>query len=262
MPETKQEEMLLKKEGAIATLIFNRSEKRNALTHSMWKTLPKLIKDVEMDNNIKVLVIKGADETSFAAGADISEFNTLRSTAEGAKKYNDAAQEAEAVLEKLSKPTIAMVQKHCVGGGLEIALACDFRFTSETGIFGITPAKLGIIYNLAGTKSLVDLVGPARAKDILFSGRLLDAKEAFQIGLVERVYSEAEIEEKTYEYAQLLASRAQNSIIGLKRVISEVVYGATEESEEIANMILQSFESKEYKEGIRAFQEKRKPDFQ
>ncbi|PYZ96676.1 hypothetical protein CR205_13330 [Alteribacter lacisalsi] len=260
MSEQKKD-LILTKEGSIATIVINRAEKRNALTHEMWKDLPDLLNDVEEDENIKVLIVSGAGKQAFAAGADISEFNTLRASAEGARVYNEATQNAEKKLEQLSKPTIAMIQGFCVGGGLEIALACDFRFTSDTGVFGITPAKIGIIYNLAGTKKLVDLVGPARAKDILFSGRMLDAEEAYEIGLVERLYAESELTEKTYDYANLLASRAQNSIRGLKRVITEVEYGAVVESKEIEDLILQSFDSDEYLEGVKAFQEKRKPVF-
>jgi enoyl-CoA hydratase len=249
------------KEGSIATLYFNRTEKRNALSLEMWTAIPELLKELELDDEIKVLVIRGVDETAFAAGADISEFKTLRSTAEGARQYNDKVLEAEAILYHFSKPTIAMIQKYCVGGGCELAMACDLRFSSENGIFGITPAKLGLIYNLAGTKNLVDIVGPARAKDILFSGRLLDAKEAYEFGLIDRVYNDEEVVQNTYEYAQLISERAQKAVKGSKKIIKEILNGATEESTEIAQMILSSFESEDYKEGVKAFLDKRKPNF-
>lgn len=249
------------KEGSIATLYFNRTEKRNALNLEMWTTIPELLKELELDDEIKVLVLRGVDETTFAAGADISEFKTLRSTVEGARQYNDKVLEAEAILYHFSKPTIAMIQKYCVGGGCELAMACDLRFSSENGIFGITPAKLGLIYNLAGTKNLVDIVGPARAKDILFSGRLLDAKEAYEFGLIDRVYNDKEVVHKTYEYAKLVSERAQKAVKGSKKIIKEILNGATEESTEITQMILNSFESEDYKEGVRAFLDKRKPNF-
>jgi enoyl-CoA hydratase len=254
-------EVYLEKEGAIATLFFNRPEKRNALTYGMWKSIPALLKDVEEDRNIKVLIIRGVDETAFAAGADISEFKTLRYSAEGADTYNKATLEAEEILGKLTKPTIAMIQGYCVGGGCELAVACDFRFSDTTGKYGITPAKLGLIYNLPGTKNLVDLVGPAKAKDILFSGRILDSEEADRIGLIDRLYSPDEVVEKTYEYAELLTRNAQMSIRGAKRVIHDVCSGVTEEHDEIAQLVLSSFESEDYKEGVQAFLEKRKPNF-
>lgn len=249
------------KNGSIATLYFNRADKKNALTLEMWTVIPKLLKELESNDEIKVLVIRGVDETAFAAGADISEFKTLRSTSEGARHYNDMVLAAEASLYHFSKPTIAMVQKYCVGGGCEIAMACDLRFSSENGIFGITPAKLGLVYNLAGTKNLVNVVGPARAKDILFSGRLLDAKEAYQYGLIDRVYNDAEVVQKTYEYAELISERAQKAVKGSKKIINEILNGATEESSEISEMILNSFESEDYKEGVKAFLDKRNPNF-
>ena len=256
-----EEDIYLSKEGSIATLYFNRPEKRNALTFEMWQKIGRLIDKVEQDASIKVLVLRGVDESAFAAGADISEFKILRYTAEGANAYNNATLEAEGKLGKLSKPTIAMVQSYCVGGGCELALACDFRFSDSTGKFGVTPAKLGLIYNLPGTKNLVDLVGPSNAKDILFSGRIINAEEAYRMGLINRIYEPEELEKETYAYANLLASNAQMSIRGSKRIIGEILHGADEESEEIAQLILSSFESSDYREGVNAFLEKRKPDF-
>ncbi|KKK36500.1 hypothetical protein WQ57_18975 [Mesobacillus campisalis] len=258
---TETEDIYLVKDGTIATLYFNRPQKRNALTFEMWKRIGSMVDDVESDPNIKVLILRGVDETAFAAGADISEFKTLRYTAEGANTYNNATLEAEAKLGSLSKPTIAMIQSYCVGGGCELALACDFRFSDNTGKFGITPAKLGLIYNLAGTKNLVDLVGPSNAKDILFSGRIIKAEEASRMGLIDRLYTSEELEKETYEYAKLLSKNAQMSVRGSKRIIGEVLQGATEESEEISQLILSSFESSDYKEGVHAFLEKRKPNF-
>ncbi|GAB7386444.1 enoyl-CoA hydratase-related protein [Bacillaceae bacterium] len=254
--------LYLQKNGAIATLYFNRPEKRNALTYEMWQTIPRLLEEVEGDRAIKVLILRGVDATAFAAGADISEFKTLRYSAEGANIYNQATLIAEEKLAHLSKPTIAMVQGYCVGGGCELAVACDFRFSDTTGKFGITPAKLGLIYNLPGTKNLVDLVGPAKAKDILYSGRIMDAEEAFRIGLVDRLFPPEKIVEETYAYANLLAGNAQMSIRGTKRMIREILNGVTEETEELAQLVLSSFDSEDYKEGVRAFLEKRKPNFQ
>ncbi|MDQ0339955.1 enoyl-CoA hydratase/carnithine racemase [Caldalkalibacillus uzonensis] len=255
------EHLFLEKQGHVATLYLNRPEKKNALTYEMWAAIPGFIEEVEADDEIKVLIIRGVNGEAFAAGADISEFETLRSTPEGAMKYNEKVLAAEAALYNCSKPIIAMIQKYCIGGGCEIAAACDLRFTSENGIFGITPAKLGLIYDLSATKNVVDLIGPSRAKDILFSGRFLDAQEAFAYGLVDHVYPDEEIVEKTYAYAEMVASRAQKTVKGAKKIIREILNGATEETEEIKQMILDSFVSSDYKEGVRAFLEKRQPQF-
>ncbi|WP_134700909.1 enoyl-CoA hydratase-related protein [Ammoniphilus sp. YIM 78166] len=256
-----REYLYVEKEGAIATLYINRPDKRNAFNYDMWHALPGLLDDVERDDKMKVLVLRGVDDSAFVAGADIAEFTTLRATDEGERKYNEAVIEAEAALSRFSKPTIAMVQKYCIGGGCILALACDLKFSSETGIFGITPAKLGIIYTFSGTKNLVDLVGPARAKDMLYSGRELGAQEAYQYGLIDRIYSSEEIVEKTYAYAQLLTTRAQKTIKGAKIIIKEVMNGATKETAEISELVSGSYASTDYKEGVKAFLEKRQPQF-
>lgn len=251
----------LKKSEEIATIYFNRPEKRNAMSYDMWIKITELVNECNDDPEVKVIIFRGVDETAFSAGADISEFKTLRYSAEGADKYNRETLKAEAAIMNTLKPTIAMIQGYCVGGGCEIAVACDFRFSDTTGKFGITPAKLGLVYNLPGTKNLVDLVGPSNAKDILYSGRLLDAEEAYRIGLIDRMYSPEQLEEETYAYAKRICKNAQMSVRGSKFVINKVLEGETEDTEEIAQLILDSFESDDYKEGVNAFLNKRKPEF-
>ncbi|PZE21062.1 enoyl-CoA hydratase-related protein [Paenibacillus xerothermodurans] len=255
------EQIYMEKYDDVATIYFNRPEKRNGLSYDMWVTISELMDECEHDKQIKVVMFRGVDATAFSAGADISEFKTLRYTAEGADKYNRATLIAEEKVMHLSKPTIAMIQGFCVGGGCEIALACDFRFSDHTGRFGITPAKLGLVYNLPGTKNLVDLVGPAKAKDILFTGRLLNADEAYRIGLVDRIYTSEEMVDKTYEYAALICRNAQFSVRGSKYIIGKVLEGAVRDTPEIAQLVLESFETDDYREGVNAFLEKRHAQF-
>jgi len=250
-----------KKQGAIATILLNRPDKRNALNLEMWVTLSRLLEELAADEQTKVVVIRGADETAFAAGADISEFLSNRSSAKKAKEYNDLSMEAVDRLHRFPKPTIALIRKYAVGGGLDVALSCDFRFSAEDGIFAITPAKLGIVYNLTSTKRLVDLVGPSKAKEILYTARSLDAQEAYRIGLIDRIYGSTELADKTYEFATLIAERSQVSVRGTKQMVQAILSGHTEENEEIAELVLQSFDSDDYMEGVRAFLEKRKPQF-
>lgn len=257
----KEKSLYVTRTGAVATIVLNRPQKRNALNLEMWIGLSGLLEQLEADEETKVVVIRGVDDTAFAAGADISEFVTNRSSAEKAKAYNDRSMEAVDRLHRFPKPTIAMIQKYAVGGGLDIALSCDFRFSAEDGIFAITPAKLGIVYNLTSTKRLVDLVGPAKAKEILYTARSLDAAEAYRIGLVDHLYGSDEIVAKTYDFAQLLAERSQVSIRGTKQIVQAILDGQTEEDEKIAQLVLQSFDSADYKEGVQAFLEKRKPHF-
>jgi len=251
----------LEKKADIATIYINRPEKRNALNYDMWWKLIELTKNCERDKEVKVIIYRGVDGSAFSAGADISEFETLRYTAEGASKYNQAEIEAEKAIMESTKPTIAMIQGFCVGGGCEIAIACDFRFSDQNGRFGIPPAKLGHVFDLSGTKNLVDLVGPAKAKDILFTGRLLDAEEALRIGLIDRIYNTEEIVEKTYKYAKTITRNAQFSVRGSKFIVKKILEGLTESNEEVAQLVLDSFETDDYKEGVKSFLEKRKPNF-
>lgn len=256
-----ENDIYLSTEGEIATIYINRPLKRNALKLEMWEKIPELINECENDPNVKVIIFSGTNEIAFSAGADISEFKTLRYTAEGAEKYNEATMVAEKAIAEVSKPTIAMVQGFCVGGGCEIAVACDFRFSDENGKFGITPAKLGLVYNTPGTKNIVDLVGPAKTKDILYTGRLIEAEEALRIGLIDRIFPSDRIHEETANYAQLICKNAQLAVRGSKRVVNEVLHGASVDSPETAQLVIDSFVSDDYKEGVSAFLEKRKPAF-
>lgn len=255
------EDIFLEIDNDIGTIYLNRPEKRNALSYDMWTAVPELIKQCEENRHVKVIRFKSVDPTAFSSGADISEFPTWRSTRERSDQYTQATLIAEEAIMKATKPTIAQIQGFCVGGGCEIAVACDFRFSDETGKFGITPAKLGLVYSTPGTKNLVDLVGPAKAKDILFTGRLLDAEEALRIGLIDQLYSADELEPKTLAYAKMICENAQLSIRGSKRIIYEVLQGATEDSSDISQLVSDSFLSDDFKEGVNAFLEKRKPHF-
>lgn len=256
-----QEHIYLEKEASVATIVLNRPEKRNAFNLAMWGTLNRLLEQLEADQATRVVVIRGVDESAFSTGADISEFLANRASAEQAKSYNDQALHAVDRLQRFPKPTIAMIHKYAVGGGLDLALACDFRFSAEDGRFAITPAKLGIVYNLTSTKRLVDLVGPARAKEILYTARTLDVSEAYQWGLVDRVYAKHELAEKTYEFARLLAQRSHVSLRGTKAMVQAILDGAVEESPRLAHIVLDSFNSDDYREGVQAFLEKRPPHF-
>lgn len=255
------EHLVLQRSGDIAWLILNRPEKRNAISFEMWLRIPELIEEVEQDESVKVLIVRGADERAFSAGADISEFQDLRSTPDGARRYNDATEGAALRLAALRKPTIAMVRGLCIGGGCGLALACDLRFADTTSRFGITPAKLGLVYSLNATKDLVDLVGPAQAKQILFSGRHVAAERAGQIGLVDELLPPEELEAFTLEFAAEVASRAQFSVRSAKRMVQLITGGQAEDSDESLALRLDSFETEDYREGVVAFLEKRQPNF-
>jgi enoyl-CoA hydratase/carnithine racemase len=256
-----EDNVFLKINDNIGTIYIDRPEKRNALTYKMWVDLIHLVEQCEDNPQVKIIVFRSSSPVAFSAGADIGEFQTIRYTAEGAERYNEMTMVLEERITQCLKPSIAMIQGFCVGGGCEIAVACDFRFSDATGKFGITPAKLGLLYNTPGTKNIVDLVGPSKAKDILFTGRLIDAEEALRIGLIDRIIESSQLEQETYDYARLIAGNAQFAVRGSKRVINEVLRGAVKDSEEVSQLVIDSFTSTDYQEGVTAFLEKRKPNF-
>jgi enoyl-CoA hydratase/carnithine racemase len=261
VPSTQTEDLVVERSGAIATLMLNRPDSHNAVRLGMYEALPDLLRDVDQDSDVKVLVVRGAGQKAFASGADISEFREVRANAETARAYNERVAAAERALEGLSKPTIAMVHGYCIGGGCGLALACDLRFADERASFGITPAKLGLVYSLDSTKRLVDVVGPSRAKWILMSGQRVDAERAHQIGLADEVVPTDDLEKLTYEFAELLCTRAQFSLRATKQIVTRILSGQTEDDEATRDLRNSSFDTDDYAEGVRAFLEKRPPTF-
>jgi enoyl-CoA hydratase len=257
----KQSVVLLKIQDGVGEIVLNRPDKRNALNLEMWSLLEEAIRKCTLDSDISVVLLRGVDKSVFCAGADISEFQTVRSDSFANQKYGAVVQSVVTGLKSLPKPTIAMISGFCVGGGTEIAVACDFRFASDTVKIGITPAKLGFVYDVSETKMVVDLVGPSNAKDILFSARLLDAGEAYRIGLVDRLFKEGELVEATFNYIKLLLKNAQNSIRGAKTIIDGVTSGMSVDDPLLKRIVAESLDSPQYKEGVQAFLEKRKPNF-
>jgi enoyl-CoA hydratase/carnithine racemase len=255
------EPLLVQRDGEVATLVLNRPDSHNAITLDMYRALPDLLGGLDGDPEIKVIVVRGAGERSFASGADITEFREVRANAEGARLYNRAVEAAERALEGLRKPTIAMVHGYCIGGGAGLAMACDLRFADERARFGITPAKLGLVYSLESTKRLVDLVGPSRAKWILMSGQHVHAERARELGLFDEVFPVAELASATYEFAELLCSRAQFTVRAVKEIVRRIVAGQVEEDDATRELRNSSFDTDDYAEGVRAFLEKRAPEF-
>lgn len=256
-----RQDIYVERTGEVATLVINRPEKRNAITYEMWRAIPGLVQEVEEDPGVKVLVVRGVDASAFSAGADIGEFGARRSDSASARVYNEATHEAERTLASMQKPSIAMVQGPCIGGGCEIALACDLRVSDTNARFGITPARLGLVYSLSATKKLVDLVGPAKSKYILFTGRQVDARRAYEIGLVDQLHEPEETENETWKLAEEICSKAQFSVRGTKHIIGLILSGQAEDDEETLRLRNESFDTPDYQEGVRAFLERRSPNF-
>jgi enoyl-CoA hydratase/carnithine racemase len=244
-------------DGAVATLTIDRPAKRNAMSFEMWSALPGLLGEVEADESVRALVIRGTDH--FSAGADISEFTSLRADPGGARRYGAAVHAGERSIATLTKPAIAAVTGVCVGGGCEIALACDLRVAAEDARFGITPAKLGIVYNATSTKRLVDAVGPSWARQILFTGEIIDAATALRIGLVNELCADPVA--RATELARTMASRSQVSVRGAKTIITRITDGHRDEDESVHALYEASVTSDDYAEGVQAFLEKRPPRF-
>ena len=251
------EDVYLETSGSIATIVLNRPHKRNALTLGMWRRLPELLDEFEADADRKVLILRGAGDKAFSAGADISEFETLRATPEANEKYNEVADRAQETLAGLSKPTVALIRGACVGGGCGLAVSCDLRVCGPSARFAITPAKLGIVYPVSLTKRLVDLVGPAQAKAMLFTGAALTARQAYERGLVNDVYEDDAVEAEAVALAETIATRAPYSIRATKQVISLITAGLTKESDETLAIRTRAVDTEDYREGVRAFLEKR-----
>ncbi|MEU0483924.1 enoyl-CoA hydratase/isomerase family protein [Streptosporangium sp. NPDC006013] len=237
----------------VATLRINRPEKRNALSAAMWRALPALLAPLADDPAVRVLVLTGAAGT-FCSGADISEIAELAGNGDESGDDTGATVAAERALAEFPKPVIAMIEGFCVGGGCQLALACDLRLAAEGARFGITPAKLGIVYPPSSTRRLTAAVGPSTAKFLLFSAELIGADRALRTGLVDEVLPAAELSERVYGLARTLAGRSQLTVAAAK----EIVDGRADE----ARFLLWQKEAREeVTEGVAAFLERRPPRF-
>jgi enoyl-CoA hydratase/carnithine racemase len=256
------ERMIAEKDGAIGWMVFNNPERRNALSLDMWQAIPVILDEFDRDPAIRVVVLKGAGDKAFVSGADISQFEQQRSSAETIAQYDRIAEGAMSRLQEMRKPVIAMIHGFCIGGGLAVALQCDLRLASETSRFGIPAARLGLGYRWGGVKKLVDLVGPAFAKEIFFTARHFSAAEALGMGLVNRALPETELEAYVRHYCALIAENAPLTIEAVKGVVAELARPAAEiDRAHCEALVARCFDSQDYVEGRRAFMEKRRPVF-
>jgi len=249
-------------EAGIGWLRINQPERRNAISLEMWQGLADACTAFEADDTVRVVVIHGVGGRSFAAGADISEFEQQRADAQQKQRYGEVAERAHDGMARLTQPLIAMIQGYCVGGGLGVALHADVRIAAEDARFAIPAARLGLGYEYPGLATLARLVGPSVAKDVLFSARQLDATEALRIGLVNAVHPAGELEDRVREYAATIAGNAPLTIRAAKaamRVFER--YADCDEAAAVEQLVDRCFDSDDYREGRRAFMEKRAPQF-
>jgi enoyl-CoA hydratase/carnithine racemase len=231
----------------VATVVISNPAKRNAMTAGMWRAMPGLLAELAADEAVRALVVTGEGPT-FCAGADIS---SLREPGESPQSLAVRAEEA---LAAFPKPTLAAVRGYCVGGGCQLAAACDLRFAEEGALFGVTPAKLGLVYPSSSTRRLVSLMGPAAAKYLLFSGELIDTERALRTGLVDEVLPVDALGKRVTEFARIVVSRSQLTQAAAKEF-------ATGRTDRDGHWEEQARGSGDPAEGITAFLERRTPRF-
>ena len=254
--------ILTRRADGIGWLTINQPEKRNAISLAMWDAIAAAADDFAADPDVRVVVLHGAGGKAFASGADISEFDKVRANADAQVEYGKRSAQARKKLEAMDKPLIAMIQGFCIGGGYATALIADLRIASTDSRFGIPAARLGIAYGYESLMRLTALAGPAIAKEILFTGRQLDAAEAFAFGLVNRVVPPEQLEETTIGLAQQIARNAPLSIRASKAAIDQIAGDpALRDQAAIEALNRACFDSQDYAEGRSAFTKKRPPNF-
>jgi enoyl-CoA hydratase/carnithine racemase len=249
-------------DGATLHIRFNNPARHNALSVDMWEAVPQLLAPAESDERVRLVVFSGAGEKAFVSGADISQFEDMRAAREAVTRYEAMAEAALTGIAAFSKPTLACIRGWCIGGGVNVAIACDLRIASTDSVFSIPAARLGLGYRYSAMKNLVDLVGPGVAKDLFFTARRIDAAEAKAIGLVSRVCETGQLEELLAEYTGAIAVNAPLTIRTAKAITDEILKPSPEvDMERCRQMIRACFDSADYAEGRKAFMDKRKPVF-
>jgi enoyl-CoA hydratase len=249
-------------DGAVATLTFNNPDRHNAVSLAMWREATTVLQTLAREDAVRVVVLTGAGGKSFVSGADISKFESERSSGSGVEAYAEATEQIAQTLLNYAKPTIAMIRGYCIGGGVNIAACCDLRVCNQEARFAVPAAKLGLGYGYVHIQRLQNLIGPQYVLEMLLTARQFDALEAQNMGLVNRIVPDAEIEAYVRAIADGIAANAPLTIRATKRIVRELLKDAsTRDLEACESLVKQCFESGDYQEGRRAFMEKRKPVF-
>ena len=255
--------MLAEIEGGIGTITFNNPDKRNAMSLEMWRGLVEILDAFAADPAVRVLVLAGAGTKAFVSGADISQFDSQRADSSAQRDYDALTGAGRATLAAFPRPVIARIKGYCLGGGLGIALQADLRIAAQDSEFGIPAAKLGIAYGFDMVRKLVDLVGPAHARMILYTGTRFDAQEAQRIGLINRMVPDTDLSDVVIDIARTIADNAPLSIAASKVTVANATKDPSDRDEdEMQRMMAACFDSADYREGRTAFMEKREPAFQ
>jgi enoyl-CoA hydratase/carnithine racemase len=256
------DKMIARGDGAVGWMIFNNPERHNAVSLEMWQRAAEILAGFAQDASIRVVVLAGSGSKAFVAGADISKFKDERQEAQAVAIYQAATDKAYETLRAVPVPTIAMIRGYCIGGGTALAVACDLRIAAQNSRFGVPAAKLGLGYGPKRAKLLVDLVGPAYAKEIYFTARQFDAQEALRMGLVNRVVADEQLEATVAEMAATIAENAPLTIRSTKLTVDELMKDPSQRDLAACEAAVEAcFKSNDYREGQAAFMEKRKPRF-
>ncbi len=258
------EPILLEHDGPVATITLNRPQQRNAINRAMWARLAEMARQLDADPQVRVVVLRGAGETAFSAGADIAEFETQRSNPTQAAAYAQVFDDALDAVAAIGKPTVSLIRGFCVGGGLELATATDLRLAASDARFGVPIAQLGLLVGYKEMRRLVALVGPGPAMNLLLTARLVDSSEALRLGLVTEVHSPTEVERAVYDLARRLSTLAPLAARWHKQILQTVLTnpalaGLTPEAQALPYVC---FGTADFAEGRRAFLEKRAPQFE
>ena len=246
----------------VGVVTFNNPEKRNAMSLEMWEGLGQALTELRDDDTVRVVVLVGAGDKAFVSGADISQFEKTRHNAAAAEEYSRRSDAQRALLANYPKPTISCIRGFCLGGGMQVAMLTDIRIAAEDSQFGIPAAKLGIAYGYEGLRNLVSLVGPSWARLIMYTGMRIDSREALRIGLVDRVMPTDELWGETMAIARTISANAPLAIKAAKITIAQVLKDPTDRDMAAIKQIgMECMDSEDFREGRRAFMEKRKPQF-
>jgi enoyl-CoA hydratase len=248
-------------EGPIGWMTFNKPARRNAVSLDMWEAMPAILDRFEADPAVRVIVLKGAGDQAFVSGADISQFEKARASRASNVHYEKVSGDATDRLAACPKPTIAMINGWCIGGGLGIAVSCDLRIANTGARFGVPAARLGVGYGATGVKKLMDLVGPSFTKEIFFTARHFSAAEALEMGLVNRVVADTELETYTRGYCATIGENAPLTMHALKQTVGALLHADEAEIAASEQLVEACFDSRDFIEGRTAFMEKRRPVF-
>jgi enoyl-CoA hydratase/carnithine racemase len=249
-------------EDGIGWLVWNNPTKLNAISADMMIDAAEVLLALDAEPDVKVVVMRGAGEKAFISGGDISKFKEVRADAEAERRYREIPERLQAIMTSLGKPLIAMIHGYCLGGGMSMALSADLRFGATTAKLGIPATKRGIAYPASSLTRLRELIGPSRAKDLMFTARHVPAEEALQMGLLNRVFPPEDLERETIAYARTIADNAPLSVRAAKYFIDQVGLEAHQrDSARMQQMSDACVNSEDFKEATKSFLEKRKPVF-